>query len=297
MGIITIKKCPACGNEELAEFGVVKDHSVSKEEFQLVKCPSCGLRITQDQPDIDSIGPYYASEDYISHSDTKKGVVNSLYHKVRNHMLTQKQRLVEKYSSRGSLLDIGTGTGYFINHMKLAGWDVLGLEPDEGARAHALKEFGLTVQDIDTMGSLESGAYDAITMWHVMEHVHNLNEHVAELQRLLDDDGVLVIAVPNPLSADANHYGKYWAAYDVPRHLWHFSPKSMVSLLANHGFEVVHTQGMPFDAFYVSLLSEKYRGKSLGLVRGAIAGASTNIQAASKRDKASSLIYVARKVK
>ena len=295
MGTITINKCPACESDSLEHFAVVKDYSVSQEEFNLVKCPNCGLRITQEQPDPGSIGPYYQSEDYISHSDTRKGLVNTIYHKVRSHMLNKKQRLVEKYARRGSLLDVGTGTGYFINHMQNAGWSVLGLEPDEGARTYAQREFGVKVQDIDSLGTLDTGAYDAITMWHVMEHVHDLNTCVDELHRLLKEDGILVIAVPNPLSADASHYGKFWAAYDVPRHLWHFSPKSMETLLGRHGFDIVHTEGMPFDAFYVSLLSEKYRGKSLGLVRGAIAGASTNIQAASKPDKASSLIYVARK--
>ena len=275
MGTITIAECPACGGKELVDFAVVKDYSVSQEDFKLVKCTGCGLRITQDQPDMESIGPYYASEDYISHSDTKKGLVNALYHRVRKHMLQKKQNLVERFVKKGSLLDIGTGTGYFIDHMKQAGWNVLGLEPDAGAREYAKKEFGVEVHDIDQLDSIGGNSYNVITMWHVMEHVHDLNSHVDHLQRILKDDGILIVAVPNPLSADANHYGKHWAAYDVPRHLWHFSPKSMETLLGRHGFEIVKMQGMPFDAYYVSLLSEKYKGSSLGLVRGAISGTST----------------------
>ena len=257
MGVITVKKCPVCGGQDLESFLQVKDHSISGESFEIMRCSDCGLGITQRHPDRDSIDKYYASEDYISHSDTAKGVVNRLYHAVRSFMLGRKQELVDKHASKGKLLDIGAGTGYFAAHMKGAGWDVIGLEPDEGARQVARENFDLKMNDIAELYNLPDRSFDVVTMWHVLEHVHNLNGDLDEITRVLKLSGTLVIAVPNPTSSDAGKYKEAWAAFDVPRHLWHFSPESMNLLLGNHGFELIETRSMPFDAFYVSMLSEK----------------------------------------
>ena len=294
MGVITVEKCPVCDNESLETFLQVIDHSISGESFELVKCPSCGLCITQRHPDMASIGKYYASEDYISHSNTSKGVINRLYHAVRSYMLGRKQALVEKHATKGKLLDIGAGTGYFASHMKNAGWDVLGLEPDEGARSVAQNTLGLEMDDISVLHELPERQYDAITMWHVLEHVHNLNEDLDRIEKLLKADGTLIVAVPNPTSSDARKYGDKWAAYDVPRHLWHFSPVSMQTLLEKHGFELIDTKSMPFDAFYVSMLSEKYKGSGMGPVLGGFAGLGTYTASLGDVKNASSLIYVAR---
>jgi SAM-dependent methyltransferase len=295
MGVVTIKICPVCQSDSLGHHLNVKDHSISKEDFELVRCANCGFVLTQDHPDLESIGPYYESEDYISHTNTDKGLVNQLYHKVRAYMLGQKQKLVEKCISSGDLLDIGTGTGYFLSHMKSAGWQVTGLEPDSGARTVAKEQFGLEVNDIDALYKLEKKSFDIITMWHVLEHVHKLNEDLSQINSLIRDNGWLIIAVPNPTSSDATHYKSAWAAYDVPRHLWHFSPESMNVLLEKHGFELTNTKGMPFDAYYVALLSEKYKGSSLGLVSGGMAGLMTYVKSLGNTHQSSSLIYIARK--
>jgi len=177
----------------------------------------------------------------------------------------------------------------------MKGWDVLGLEPDTGARKLAKDQFGVELHDIDSLYKLDEKSFDIITMWHVLEHVHMLNEDIKQLHRLIDDRGWLIIAVPNPTSSDAKRYGKFWAAYDVPRHLWHFSPKSMKLLLEKQGFELIDTKGMPFDAFYISLVSEKYKASSLGLIKGGMSGLLTNIKSMSSTHNASSLIYIARK--
>jgi SAM-dependent methyltransferase len=295
MGKVHTTICPVCKSETLRHFLNVRDHSISKEEFELLECEKCALLVTQNHPDAASIGPYYESDDYISHTNTTKGLVNQLYHSVRSYMLSQKQKLVERQQAHGRLLDIGTGTGYFLAHMQNAGWQVTGLEPDGGARKVAREQFGLEVEHINKLYELEPKSYDVITMWHVLEHVHALNDDLAQINSLICDGGWLIIAVPNPTSSDARHYGEFWAAYDVPRHLWHFSPKSMKLLLKNHGFDLMNTKGMPFDAFYVSLLSEKYKGSSIGIVTGGLAGLVTNIKATSGVQQSSSLIYIAQK--
>ncbi len=296
MSKITISTCPICGNDKLIPFKKVVDHSISKEIFDLVRCSVCNLVITQNQPSAASIGPYYASEDYVSHSDTQTGVVNKLYHKVRTHMLNKKQSWVEKNSNvvKGKLLDVGCGTGYFPSHMKSVGWNVKGLEPDDKARKHAVEKFGLDVSPAAELFKLEE-KFDVITLWHVLEHVHELNEYIEKFHQLLSDDGILLIAVPNYTSLDAEQYKENWAAYDVPRHLWHFAPQSMEQLLSNHGMKLVKKYTMPFDPFYVALLSEKYRNSQLGFVKGLLEGVKSNMKAWSDTDRGSSVVYISRK--
>ena len=295
MSNVSLEKCPVCSGGSLNPFLVVKDHSVSGESFKLVKCAGCSLVMTQSHPDQSSIGPYYASEDYISHSNTSKGLVNRLYHLVRKYMLGKKRQVVESYHQSGKLLDIGAGTGYFAAHMRDAGWQVTGLEPDSGARKVAAEQLNLTLQPIEKLDHIAQDTFDAVTMWHVLEHVHALNDNMVRIKSILKDDGLLVIAVPNYTSRDAGKYGEYWAAYDVPRHLWHFSPEAMRHLLDRHGFRLSGLKSMPFDPFYVSLLSEKYKNSALGLVRGGMAGFLSNLRAMGNKDRASSVIYIARK--
>lgn len=252
---------------------------------------------TQDVPDESSIGAYYQSENYISHSDTRQGLVNSLYHAIRKRTLRQKQGLIEKQTGKkaGSLLDIGAGTGAFVHQMQQAGWNVTGLEPDAAAIRRARERSGVELQSTSVLFELQEGSFDAITMWHVLEHVHRLHEYLEKIARLLNSTGVLVVAVPNFTSKDALDYQQYWAAYDVPRHLYHFSPLSMQMLMQKHGLKVEKVLPMWFDSFYVSLLSESYRNGKPNLVSGFLHGLKSNTKAVFDRKKASSLIYIIRK--
>lgn len=252
---------------------------------------------TQDVPDESSIGAFYKSENYISHSDTRQGLVNSLYHAVRKRTLRQKQHLIEKQSRKtaGKLLDIGAGTGAFVHQMQQAGWSVTGLEPDASAIRKAKENAGVSLQPAPVLFELEEGRFDAITMWHVLEHVHRLHEYIDKISRLLSSTGVFVVAVPNFTSTDALAYQQYWAAYDVPRHLYHFSPLSMQMLMEKHGLKVQKVLPMWFDSFYVSLLSEAYRNGKQNLVSGFLHGLKSNTRALLDRRKASSLIYIIRK--
>jgi 2-polyprenyl-3-methyl-5-hydroxy-6-metoxy-1,4-benzoquinol methylase len=289
-----VTTCPVCGHRDFRHLHTCKDYTVSGQSFAVVLCQHCGTALTQNAPGPDQIGPYYQSEDYISHSDTKAGLFNGLYHAARRIMLRQKRELVQRVVGRkaGNLLDVGCGTGYFLATMQRAGWQATGVEADAGARAYAHQKFGLQVLAPEALATLPEGEYQAVTLWHVMEHLHDLDGYLRQMARVLHPNGALVIAVPNHQSTDAQHYGADWAGWDVPRHLWHFSPKSMEILLAKYEFSLMDKRTMPFDPFYVSLLSEKYRQSSLAPVRGAWQGLRSLVAGLAQVDQSSSVIYV-----
>jgi 2-polyprenyl-3-methyl-5-hydroxy-6-metoxy-1,4-benzoquinol methylase len=285
--------CPVCGSSDIHPILTAKDHSVSGEDFVIWQCQSCTLRFTQDVPDENSIGPYYQSQDYISHSNTNKGLLNKLYQAVRKFTLGQKSGLVISHTTqKGRILDIGAGIGAFLNEMKQKGWDIEGVEPDYGARQQARNLFAINLKPTPELYQLPHGSYDAITLWHVLEHVEPLQDYVAQLKKLLTPNGRIFIAVPNYTSLDADLYGNRWAAYDVPRHLYHFTPRSIEVLVEKHGMKIITRKPMWFDAFYISLLSSKYRTGSTSWLGAGINGIRSNFKALVNKKKASSLIYI-----
>jgi 2-polyprenyl-3-methyl-5-hydroxy-6-metoxy-1,4-benzoquinol methylase len=295
MLIMTVEVvCPLCGNAQISSTLSVKDYSISQETFQLKKCNSCTFLFTTPVPDQDTIGRYYASDVYISHTDSNKGVIEQLYQLVRKRTLAGKRKLIASLTQRekGSILDYGCGTGAFLHEMNLNGWEAHGIEPDAGARAKAEQLIGSAVGLPSELKHLPTQAYDVVTMWHVLEHVHDLNGTIQELKRLLKPEGKLFVAVPNHQSFDAKHYGSHWAAYDVPRHLHHFSPDTMKSLMERHGLKIVVKKGMWFDSFYVSMLSEKYKAGKINYFKAFFIGLVSNLIAFLKVEKCSSLIYV-----
>jgi 2-polyprenyl-3-methyl-5-hydroxy-6-metoxy-1,4-benzoquinol methylase len=289
--------CICCGSAAINRVFECKDYTVSNEYFEIWKCNTCTFRFTQNVPDETAIAFYYRSSEYISHSDTKKGLINRLYHWVRNFTLTTKLNLVREMTGlkHGVLLDVGAGTGAFASTMQQAGWNVTGLEPDETARANALRNYKLQLEELTNLNALDPETFDAITLWHVLEHVHDLHGYLEKFSTVLKPAGRLIIAVPNYTSYDAGLYKQYWAAYDVPRHLYHFSPQSMQVLLDQKGFVVETTLPMWFDSFYVSLLSEKYSHGKESFTNAARIGLLSNIKAFFNKKRCSSLIYIARK--
>lgn len=292
-------QCPVCNSRNIQKVLTAEDFTVSHEKFDIWECADCGVRFTQDVPDMEDIGHYYKAEAYISHTDTKKGFVNRMYHYVRSITMKQKKTFVENETGKkiGALLDIGSGTGSFANIMQNAGWQVTGLEPDKVARENAARLHNLELRPSSDLFILKEDSFDAVTMWHVLEHVHDLHGYWKRISRLLKADGVFIVAVPNYTSHDAQYYGEFWAAWDVPRHLYHFSPKSMDVLARQYGFQVTQHIPMIFDSYYVSMLSEKYKkGKSNNLLALA-AGLESNQRAARNPKKYSSVIYIMKRIK
>jgi 2-polyprenyl-3-methyl-5-hydroxy-6-metoxy-1,4-benzoquinol methylase len=286
--------CPICNSNNIQEQLSAKDYTVSQNVFSIWYCNACTARFTQDVPGQDAIGAYYASENYISHSDTKKGIINSLYHLVRKRTLGAKRRLVINATgiTKGAILDIGCGTGAFLNTMKEADWNITGLEPDNIARTKAAELYAIHPQEPDKLFELTQASFNAITMWHVLEHVHELHVYINQIEKLLAPAGKVFIAVPNYTSKDADIYKEYWAAYDVPRHLYHFSPQSMETLLAQHGLKLTAVKPMWFDSFYVSMLSEQYKNGKGNIVKAVFNGFMSNLKAWGNTRKCSSVIYV-----
>ncbi len=295
--VITYQQCPVCKSPKIGFALSAIDQTVSKESFEVWECSDCTVRFTQRVPVASEIGRYYMSQDYVSHSDTKKGIINRLYHWVRSYTLVSKKKIIRKLTTlnTGTLLDVGAGTGAFAATMKKAGWTVTGLEPDETARQNAKQNYQLDLNSPEELYKLPSVTFDAITMWHVLEHVHDLHGYLDTFQRILKHNGTLFIAVPNYTSFDAEAYNEFWAAYDVPRHLYHFSPHSMDILVEQHGMQVIAHKPMWFDSFYVSMLSEQYKNGYNNIISAFWKGWLSNWEVFNDTSKCSSVIYVIRK--
>lgn len=272
----------------------VKDHSVSGESFELYHDENLDLLITYPKPDENSLPKYYESEDYISHTDGKRSLFEKAYHFVKNIALQKKLDLVNSLQNeKGKLLDIGAGTGDFLNVAQKNGWQTTGIEPSEKAKTIAMQK-GVAFEN--DAANLENHSFDVITMWHVLEHVPNLENQIKELKRLLKPTGIILIAVPNFNSFDAKHYGTFWAAFDVPRHLWHFSKTAIQKLFAKEDLQLEKILPMKFDAFYVALLSEKYKTGKMNFISAFFTGLKSNLKAASSKEF-SSHIYVIKNAK
>jgi 2-polyprenyl-3-methyl-5-hydroxy-6-metoxy-1,4-benzoquinol methylase len=290
----TYKECPICANDSFTPFLSCKDYTVSKESFPIVNCNSCGFAFTNPIPEEKSIGSYYESEEYISHSNTSKGLINWLYQRVRNYTLQQKINILKSLSNEKTLLDIGCGTGEFLNAAQSKAYEVQGIEPSKLAREQAIKNYGLKVAEENALDELTPSSFSFISMWHVLEHVYHLNDRIKQISRLLKQDGYLIVAVPNRTSYDAKVYQQHWAAYDVPRHLYHFSPNDIENVFSKHGFELVKTLPMKFDSFYVSMLSEKYKSGKNNFIAAFFTGLKSNLKAGNK-NQYSSQIYILKK--
>ena len=266
----------------------VKDFSVSGESFSLLQNEEGEILKTTPTPSLEKLPSYYESDDYISHTDGQRSFFEKIYQIVKRNAIKQKVALIAKYSSNRSVLDIGAGTGDFLVAAKNDGWNTLGIEPNESAKQLA-KNKG--VNFIENLESISDDSFDVITMWHVLEHVRNLDYQLDQLKRICKPGGIVIIAVPNYKSFDAQYYKEFWAAYDVPRHLWHFSKNGIQKLFAQQNFQLVKMKPMWFDSFYVSLLSEKYKNGKMNFIKGFLVGFYSNLNGIFKNEY-SSHIYV-----
>lgn len=276
----------------LTPYKKVKDHFLSGEEFDLLYNQEFKMLVTSPVPE--NLDSYYDSDAYISHSNQKRGIFEKTYGFVKTIALQRKLKLINSFDLPGkSLLDIGAATGDFLATCKKGGWDVKGTEPNQKARSIAFQQ---GIQLLENNECLKKHSFDVITLWHVLEHIENLFEFISQLNELLKDNGRIIVAVPNYKSYDSEYYKEYWAAYDVPRHLWHFSKESIVKLFSKENIVVDQILPMKFDAFYVSLLSEKYKSGKMNLFQAFFTGLKSN-RKAKRTGEHSSLIYVLKKAK
>lgn len=289
---MSIIQCIACGNPVESTGENIVDYYCSMETFSVITCSHCGLRITEPKPPVDKLTDYYAPEKYISHNDGKGGLFLSVYQFIQRYNLKLKLRGISTYrAQKGTLLDIGCGNGaalsFFIRH----GWHGIGVEPAPVARRLSILS-GLEVYGEEFLSEATDSSFDLITMWHVLEHVYDVPERLRQVLRLVKSNGLVVVAVPNPDSYDAKHYGPYWAAWDVPRHLYHFSKKSFELLVTKTGFEIAAIQPMWFDSYYVALTSEKYKNSGyFGIIVALWIGFWSNLISGRNKQGTSSLIY------
>ncbi len=273
-----------------------RDYLVSGKDFHIVACEKCSLLLTNPRPSPDKIQQYYQSKAYISHTDKSTSFDDFLYHKVKGFMLKRKIRLLKKHTltEKPKILDFGCGTGAFLRAAINAGFEAEGYEPGEDAQSVA-KGKGITIVNDEALFKNKTKYYDIITLWHVLEHIHKFPSILNNFNTLLSDNGMLVIAVPMANSADAKHYKQHWAAYDLPRHLYHFTHKTLNRACQNAGFNLIDKQPMVFDSFYVSLLSEKHVGSKFPLLKAFYQGSISNIKAIFNKSPWSSEVFVFKK--
>jgi 2-polyprenyl-3-methyl-5-hydroxy-6-metoxy-1,4-benzoquinol methylase len=290
-----LNECPICSASNLKNHLVVKDHSVSQESFNIMICENCNFQFTNPRPSEEEIGKYYQSEEYISHSDKANSPINLIYKMARKYALASKKRLINSIAKdkKGRILDYGCGTGYFLETMKEDGWKTYGLEPNEKAREIA-KTKTKVKENLEQL-NLKNKKFDIITLWHVLEHIHNINDTIKVLKTILKEKGKIVIAVPNIDSYENNVFENDWAAYDVPRHLYHFNQDTMNTLMLKHGLKIKKVYPMKLDAYYISLLSNKYKYNKNKFLESFITGYKSNSYAIKNKNNYSSLIYIIKK--
>jgi len=283
-----LDQCPVCQTNNFVYYFSAKDHLLSHEEFKIYQCKQCSLRFTNPRPETNELDKYYESEEYISHSNQNSTLIDRIYKIARSFTLKRKRKLLQSITSNYNLLDFGCGTGHFIKHCKEYNWQVSGVEPNKLAQRQAEENTQETIfQDLNEVKSKD---FNIITLWHVLEHLPELNQTITQLKTLLKNDGAMVIAVPNYEAYEEKTFNEFWAAYDVPRHLYHFNRKSMAELLSKHGLKIVKTYPMLLDSFYISLLSNKNKYGKNKYLKSFLTGLLSNIYAL-KTNNYSSLIY------
>ena len=283
-----LDRCPVCHNQNINHILTAEDFLVTREKFQIYSCQNCGLRFTNPRPNDDQLAGYYDSDEYISHSNEGSSLINGLYKIARTFTLRRKRKLIESLSQSKRLLDVGCGTGHFIDYCQQHDWQVSGVEPNEIARTQAEEKTKIVIRQ--DLSEVADTSFQVITLWHVLEHLPNLEQTMNQLKSLLAPGGVIIIAVPNFEAYEASVFKEYWAAYDVPRHLYHFNPNALEQLVNKYGLKVARTYPMKLDSFYISLLSNKNKTNSNKYISSFITGLLSNVYAFKSKNY-SSLIY------
>ncbi|MGJ8683020.1 MAG: class I SAM-dependent methyltransferase [Nonlabens sp.] len=271
-------------------FLTVQDYFLTQEKFELYKNEQTEVLKTTPQPE--NLESYYESENYLSHDDSQDSFFARCYQYAKGWNLKSKKSLIGKYAVDGKILDIGAGVGDVVGALKKSGYDAVGYEPSKKARIFAARK---GIELLDQTDSIQPNSIKVISMYHVLEHVPDYDKQIADIKNWLQEDGVLILALPNYNSFDAKWFKQHWAGYDVPRHLFHFNKRAVRNVFQGD-FEIVSTKPMWFDSFYVSILSARYQKKKLAFVYGIIIGLISNIAALFSKEP-SSIVYVLKKRK
>jgi 2-polyprenyl-3-methyl-5-hydroxy-6-metoxy-1,4-benzoquinol methylase len=288
-----VEECPICKGKEFKNVEIAQDFLQSGESFVITECSKCRLLVTNPRPTKESIVKYYESDRYLSHQTEKGGLFTWIYKVIRAINIRSKFRMISSKKKSGHILDYGCGTGQFLSYCKKQGWEVSGVEPNSKASSKA-KEQGLDVSP--QINAADSTIYDIITLWHVLEHIHDISSLMQQLKKTLAPNGRIYVAVPNPSSKDCEIYGNKWAGWDVPRHLYHFRKKDIDALAKNHGFKLEAVIPMMWDAYYVSLLSEENITGKKNWIKSLINGYKSNTYG-KKTGIYSSSIYILKHAK
>jgi 2-polyprenyl-3-methyl-5-hydroxy-6-metoxy-1,4-benzoquinol methylase len=289
--------CPYCKSVRIKKHLSTKDYFITQDLFTIYECANCNVLFTYPFPEPDVLySKYYKSENYLSHNKKSSDLFSKLYRTVQKINIRKKLKLLKavNQTAEKKILEVGAGVGDFLAACRNHGWNCFGVEPSEQARQVA-KEFN-NLDLADSINKIGERSFSVITLWHVLEHVPDLEETIQKLKSYLSDEGSLIIAVPNHNSFDAKHYKQFWAGYDVPRHLYHFNKKSLTSIIQSKGLELVKIKPMIFDSFYISLLSEKYQGNNLiiNYLKGFWNGLISNLTSIFTKES-SSLIFIFQK--
>ncbi len=291
-----ISECPVCTASEFRLLMKAEDHLVSHELFHILECTQCAFRFTQGAPVEEEIGPYYDDDAYVEHSDSQSGLIFKLYHKARSIMLSFKFRMIKNVNNGNRLLDVGSASGYFLEYMQGKGYEVDGVEISDKARELCKSRTGIEAHlPVSLINQDLKGKYDIISLWHVLEHVYTMDDYFEAFSHYLAEEGVLLIAMPNHRCLDETYYGKHWCAYDVPRHLWHFEPKTFKLFAAKRGFKVSSIKRLPLDPFYNAMVSASYKKGFKFLPWTIYIGTLSFINGLFIKKKSSSLVYILKK--
>ena len=263
-----------------------KDYLVTGESFKVYLDQNNIIGKTHPIPQKEEMDKYYESEEYYPHSLNKKSLLAFLYTITRKHMHLKRLTWIRGYIKKNtSILDYGCGSGDFVKYLRSKSIDAYGYEPNYNFCEHDF----LTNQE-----GWKNKKYEVIVLWHVLEHIHNPFDLIQSLKKRLNKKGKILIAIPNFKSFDSKYYGKYWAGYDTPRHLWHFSRKGLGLMAKENNFKVLKVKSLHLDSIYVSCLSEKYKRSPFPLLIGIVIGCISILKSFFTKES-SSFLFVLKK--